>query len=160
WSKAIYAMHSKADHDAALETLQRVAAGPSESSLFEALHIRAINDVVESIAWVEQRSEMIAKWAAEQGAEHGHDDDADNDAAKAVRLTTDERAWLEGFLVSRQVPANTMSLEMLDGFFTALVIGPELVAPSAYFPVIWGADNRNGPDWDSPEQAQHVFDLL
>jgi uncharacterized protein len=103
---------------------------------------------------------MIAKWATEQGAEHGHDDGAGNDAAKAIRLTTDERAWLAGFLVSHQVPDNTMSLEMLDGFFTSLVIGPTLVAPSECFPVIWGADNRNGPDWDSPEQAQYVFNLL
>jgi uncharacterized protein len=26
--------------------------------------------------------------------------------------------------------------------------------------VIWGADNGSGADWDSPEQAQHVFNLL
>jgi uncharacterized protein len=148
WSKAVYAMHSKADHDALLDTLQRVAATPSDSSLFDAERVRAIDDPDEAVAWREQR------------AEHGHDDDADNDAAKALRLTTDERDWLAGFLVSPQVPDGTMSLEMLDGFFTALVVGPELVAPSEYFPVIWGADNGSGPDWDSPEQAQHVFNLL
>ena len=26
--------------------------------------------------------------------------------------------------------------------------------------MIWGADNGSGADWDSPEQAQHVFNLL
>jgi len=133
WSKAVYAMHSKADHDALLETLQRVAANPSDSSLFDAERVRAIDDPVEAVAWREQRAEMIAKWAAEQRAEHGYDD-TDNDAAKAVRLTADERDWLAGFLVSHQVTDSTMSLEMLDGFFTALVIGPELDAPSEYFP--------------------------
>ena len=160
WSKAVYAMHSKADHDALLEALQRAAANPSDASLFDAERVRAIDDPVEAVAWVEHRAEMIAKWAAEQRAEHGYDDDADNDVAKAVRLTADERDWLAGFLVSPQVPDSTMSFEMLDGFFTALVIGPELVAPSEYFPVIWRADNGSGPDWDSPEQAQHVFNLL
>jgi uncharacterized protein len=160
WSKAIYAMHSKADHDALLEALQRAAVNPSDASLFDAEGVRAIDDPVEAVAWREHRAEMIAKWAAERRAEHGYDDDADNDVAKAVRLTADERDWLAGFLVSPQVPDSTMSLEMLDGFFTALIIGPELVAPSEYFPVIWRADNGSGPDWDSPEQAQHVFNLL
>jgi hypothetical protein len=131
--RTVYAMHRKADHDALLETLQRVAANPSDSSLFDAERVRAIDDPVEAVAWREQRAEMIAKWAAEQRAEHGYDD-TDNDAAKAVRLTADERDWLAGFLVSHQVTDSTMSLEMLDGFFTALVIGPELDAPSEYFP--------------------------
>ena len=45
--------------------------------------------------------------------------------AKDIRLTPEEQQWLGGLLASRQVPATTMSLEMLDGFFTALVIGPE-----------------------------------
>jgi yecA family protein len=31
---------------------------------------------------------------------------------------------------------------MLDGFFTALVIGPELVLPSQYLPMVWGAQNH------------------
>jgi uncharacterized protein len=160
WSKAVYAMHSKADHDALLENLRRVAANPSDSSLFDAERVQAIDDPVEAAAWDEQRAERIAEWAAEHRAEHRYDDDADTDAAKAARLTTDERDWLAGFLASPQVPDSTMSLEMLDGFFTALVIGPELVPPSEYFPVIWGADNGSGPDWDSPEQAQHAFNLL
>jgi uncharacterized protein len=160
WSKPVYAMHTKADHDALLEALQRAAANPTDASLFDAERVRAIDDPVEAVAWGEHRAEKIAKWAAEQWAEHGYDDDADNDVAKAVRLTADERDWLAGFLVSPQVPDSTMSLEMVDGFFTALVIGPELVAPSEYFPVIWRADNGSGPDWDSPEQAQHVFNLL
>jgi uncharacterized protein len=153
-------MHTKADRDALLEALHRVAANPSDSSLFDAEHVRAIDDPVEAVAWGEQRAERIARWAAEQRADHGDDDEADNDAAKAVRLTAHERDWLAGFLSSPQVPDGTMSLEMLDGFFTALVIGPELAMPSEYLPAIWGADGGNGPDWDSQEQARHVFKLL
>jgi uncharacterized protein len=47
-----------------------------------------------------------------------------------------------------------MTFEMLDGLFTALVIGPSTVMPSEYLPVIWGADDGDGPLWDSIEQAQ------
>jgi uncharacterized protein len=52
-----------------------------------------------------------------------------------------------------------MPFEMLDGFLTALVIGPVLVPPSEYVPEIW-RDDGSGPTWDSPEQAQHFFNLL
>jgi uncharacterized protein len=31
-----------------------------------------------------------------------------------------------------------MNLEQLDGFFAALICGPEIVRPSEYLPVIWG----------------------
>jgi uncharacterized protein len=31
-----------------------------------------------------------------------------------------------------------MNLEQLDGFFVALICGPELVPPSKYLPMIWG----------------------
>jgi uncharacterized protein len=52
-----------------------------------------------------------------------------------------------------------MPFEMLDGFLTALVIGPVLVPPSEYVPEIW-PDDGSGAAWDSPEQAQHFFNLL
>jgi hypothetical protein len=32
----------------------------------------------------------------------------------------------------------SMNLEQLDGFFAALICGPELVPPSKYLPKIWG----------------------
>jgi hypothetical protein len=67
--RTVYAMHRKADHDALLETLQRVAANPSDSSLFDAERVRAIDDPIEAVAWCEQRAEMIANLAAEQRAE-------------------------------------------------------------------------------------------
>lgn len=37
-----------------------------------------------------------------------------------------------------------MSLPELDGFFAALVAGPELVMPNEYLPVICGANDENG----------------
>ncbi len=155
WSKLIYEHHEEADHNAMLDRLKLAAADLSDPRLFDAEDIRAIDDPVEGIAWIARRAEMMAKWAAERGG----DNETDNDAAEAVRLTDQEQDWLGGFLSCPQVPDGTMSLEMLDGFFTALVIGPELVMPSEYLPLIWGEDDE-GPDWDSPEQAEYVFGLL
>jgi uncharacterized protein len=84
----------------------------------------------------------------------------DDDPAKAIRLTDAEQDWLAGFLVSRQAPESTMSFEMLDGLFTALVIGPATVLPSEYLPEIWGTDDGAGPEWDSIEQTQYFMSLL
>jgi uncharacterized protein len=53
-----------------------------------------------------------------------------------------------------------MTLEMLDGFLTALVIGPAMVMPSEYLRVIWGTDDDDGPLWDSVAQAQYFMNLL
>ncbi len=155
WSKLIYELHEEADHNAMLDRLKLAAADLSDPRLFDEEEMRAIDDPVEGVAWVERRAAMMAEWAAERG----DDKEIDDDAAKAVRLTDDERQWLAGFLSCSQVPDGTMSLEMLDGFFTALVIGPDLVMPSDYLSWIWGDDDEE-PNWDSPEQAEHVFGLL
>ena len=53
-----------------------------------------------------------------------------------------------------------MPFETLDGFLTALVIGPEMVMPSRYLPEIWGTEDGSGPVWDSMEQLQYFMDLL
>jgi hypothetical protein len=96
---------------------------------------------------------------AEHAAEHGRDA-ADTDVAKDIRLTPEELEWLDGLLTSRQVPATAMSLEMLDGFFTALVIGPETLSPSQYLSLVWGTQDGDGPQWDSSEQAEYALQLL
>jgi len=45
----------------------------------------------------------------------------------------------------------------LDGFFTALVSGPEVVAPSRWLSTIWGDFE---PEWDSEEEFETIFQLL
>ena len=37
-----------------------------------------------------------------------------------------------------------MNLEMLDGFFAALICGPDIVPPSEYLPEVWGSEQG---DW-------------
>jgi Uncharacterised protein family (UPF0149) len=127
---------------------RRAAADPSDPFAFEEDDIRAIGEPVEAVSWIDRRDAAMAAWDAEHGPEA-----PDDDVAKDIRLTPEEQHWPGGLLASRQVPATTMPLEMLDGFFTALVIGPELVLPSQYLPVVWGTADSEGPVWDSIEQA-------
>jgi hypothetical protein len=147
WSKVINEHHTEQDHAESLEQLNRVAADPTDHSVFDEVDVRPIEDPVEAVAWVEQQAKMHAEWHAERVAEQGLADE--DDPAHAICLTDDERDWLAGFLTSR----STMTFEMLDGTLTALVIGPAMVLPSEYMREIWGTDNGTGPEWDSIEQT-------
>ena len=54
-----------------------------------------------------------------------------------------------------------MNLEMLDGFFAALICGPDLVPPSEYLRVIWGGDKMGGDKgWRDEAEMQEFFDLI
>lgn len=51
---------------------------------------------------------------------------------------------------------HAMNLEELDGFFVALVCGPEAVLPSEYLPLVWGGESA----FDSVEEAQEIANLV
>lgn len=48
------------------------------------------------------------------------------------------------------------NLEALDGFFSALIVGPDLVMPSEYLPLVLGSDNH----FDDSGEADRVLPLL
>jgi uncharacterized protein len=73
-----------------------------------------------------------------------------------VALDWREREWLAAFLKGETMPAGSMNFEALDGFFHALVIGPDLVMPSEYLPEVWG----EGPVFEGSEQLQKVMTLM
>ena len=47
---------------------------------------------------------------------------------------------LEAYLESDRSPSACLGISDLDGFLTAIAIGPELVMPSEWMPVIWGGE--------------------
>jgi hypothetical protein len=62
----------------------------------------------------------------------------------AVPLTDDELNTLDLFLHGEW--GEVSSIEMLDGFFAALLVGPELIMPSRYLPHIIGdPEDPDGP---------------
>ena len=61
---------------------------------------------------------------------------------------------LDAFLMSDQAPENCMQLSDLDGFLTAVAIGPELIMPSEWLPTIWGDGE---PEFETAEQAQSII---
>ena len=47
---------------------------------------------------------------------------------------------LDRFLMSERSPSESMMLSDLDGFLTGIAVGPELVMPSDWLPIIFGGD--------------------
>lgn len=50
-----------------------------------------------------------------------------------------------------------MGLSDLDGFLTGIAIGPELILPSEWLPVIWGGDS---PQFKSASEAQLIMSAI
>ncbi len=63
---------------------------------------------------------------------------------------------LDEFLLSDQTPDDCLQLSDLDGFLTGVVIGPELIMPSEWMPVIWQGE----PDFETTEQAERIMGII
>ena len=76
-------------------------------------------------------------------------------------LTDTELDELEAFLASDAVPQDCMDLEMLDGFLTAIVSGPDVVQPSEWLPQVWSEGGRSAtPAFSDSDQAQRIMALV
>lgn len=64
---------------------------------------------------------------------------------------------LDEFLLSDRAPENSMGLSDLDGFLTGIIVGPELIMPSEWLPIIWGGDE---PDFADIDEAQVVLGII
>ena len=80
-------------------------------------------------------------------------------------LNDDEMNELDRFLLERLDDANyregmdegLLGLSELDGFFTAIASGPELVLPSEWLPSVWG---EQAPEWGTSEDFMKIFQLM
>ncbi len=69
-------------------------------------------------------------------------------------LSDDELDRLGDFLEG--IGSLAMNLEMLDGFFAALICCPDTVLPSEYLPQVWGEDHA----FDNNDQAAEILGLI
>ncbi|MBB1471709.1 UPF0149 family protein [Luteimonas sp. MC1782] len=72
-------------------------------------------------------------------------------------LDDDQIERLAALLDQRAVPFKGFNLEALDGFLSALVVGPSAVPVDEWQPVVWGGKPRR---WESPDEAAQVQALL
>jgi uncharacterized protein len=65
-----------------------------------------------------------------------------------------------GDLLENRGGDKAMNLEQLDGFFAALVVGPETVMPSEYLPEVLGGEMSNVAGFASHDEANEFFALM
>jgi len=75
-------------------------------------------------------------------------------------LSDEELEELDRFLMSDAVSDEAMVLDSLDGYLTAIVIGPATILPSQWLPGIWGEGEDDAPEYESVEQAQRILELV
>ena len=65
---------------------------------------------------------------------------------------------LDAFLESDRAPEDSMQLSDLDGFLTGIAVGPELIMPSEWLPVIWGGEE--GPSFADEAEAASILGAI
>jgi uncharacterized protein len=81
------------------------------------------------------------------------------DLAALNQPLTDAEYERLGNMLARSERA--MNIEMLDGFFAALICGPDMVRSSEYLRIIWGGDRIGGEKGLRDEaEVQEYFDLI
>ncbi len=64
---------------------------------------------------------------------------------------------LDEFLLSDNAPDDSMGISDIDGLLTGIVVGPELIMPSEWIPVIWqGGD----PTFEDAQQAERILGTI
>ena len=79
--------------------------------------------------------------------------------AKNEPLTESELDHLGRFLKNCK-GSKAMNLEELDGFFAALIAGPEIVTPSEYMPEVLGSETPETHQFESLEEAKEILGLM
>ena len=75
-------------------------------------------------------------------------------------LTEKEFDELDRFLMSDRCGDETMAMDALHGYLTAIAIGPEPVPVDEWLPRVWGPAADDEPDFRNEQQAQRIRELL
>jgi uncharacterized protein len=78
----------------------------------------------------------------------------------STSLSDEELEELDQFLLSDARSEETMLLDTLDGYLTAIVIGPTTILPSRWLPGMWGPSAEDEPHFETPAQAQRILELV
>ena len=65
-----------------------------------------------------------------------------DNSGQLLPLSQEEMNELDDFLMSDITSDETMALDVLDGYLTAIVSGPVTLKLDEWLPGIWGADKR------------------
>src|SRR3990172_9538480 len=74
-------------------------------------------------------------------------------------LTDTELDRLGEFLKSCK-GGKAMNIEEVDGFFAALIAGPEIILPSEYLPEVFGGEMSDTCEFENLDEANEILGFL
>lgn len=74
-------------------------------------------------------------------------------------LSDDELDYLDEVLTAYGNDLSILDVSELDGFFTALVVGPNVIELEDWYPALWGGELLV-PELESEEEAEQLQELL
>ncbi|HTH95435.1 MAG TPA: UPF0149 family protein [Rhodocyclaceae bacterium] len=81
-------------------------------------------------------------------------------ARLAKPLTQAEFSELDRFLASDLTSEHTMMVDTLDGFLTAIALGPLDIPVPQWLPRVWGPEDKDVPRFRNEEQADRILALI
>lgn len=79
---------------------------------------------------------------------------------QSLPLSEVEINELDRFLASEATSDETMMVDALDGYLTALALGPVDVPLADWLPGVWGPDETHAPRFQSVEQEARIVALI
>jgi uncharacterized protein len=86
--------------------------------------------------------------------------ESDSNQRQMMALSEDEMDELDSFLMSEATSDETMMLDCLDGYLTAIVSGPVTLKPSEWLPRVWGPTEQDEPAFDTLAHAERIIGLI
>lgn len=75
-------------------------------------------------------------------------------------LSEAELDELDQFLTAETMPKESMDIAMLDGFLTALIVGPNTPIPKQWLPEVWGENEASPMQFENETQAERMLSLV
>jgi uncharacterized protein len=134
-----FAHFRQVDKTHAAARLAEAAAAPNNLSRFDEAGIRVYEVPGDCLHWLAKIIEL-----------NGPEPD------EGTALGWREVCGLDEVLRRPDNPPETMRFEELDGLLHALVMGPDIVMPSEYLPLVWG----EGPVFEDMAEANLIVGLI
>lgn len=105
----------------------------------------------------------VMRTIAEEGIDAliGEPSQASSSFAIDGALTNEEIVILDCFLTSDSISDTSMNFATLDGYLTAIAIGPRMVVPSDWIPWIWDMDSaENAPEFGGEQEVNRIMSMI
>ena len=75
-------------------------------------------------------------------------------------LSDEEFEELDDFLLSESCADDSMTMDTLHGYLTALAIGPQEVLMEEWLHRVWGPEAKDAPSFKNPKEAERITGLI